>query len=164
MKDALKKHDYLLELTKSTFEGELEPIGMELLQKLEQFASFTKEMYRSFSIKSGFVNTYGEKEWRIEIKANKGRQRFAIKEQQVVLHMLLRIEEVLANMPDISSEKKLQRQIFKLAKPYYEHCITIKQDFKISRFEDFLVDYIDGQYNQLVLTRSFEKWYHNQRH
>ena len=59
MKDPIKKHLHLLELTKATFTGELAPIGFELYQALQQFASQTPEMHRSVSVKDGFLNTYG---------------------------------------------------------------------------------------------------------
>ena len=163
MKDVFKKHQYLLELTKTTFQGELEPIGMELFQKLQQFSSYTKEMFRSVSIKNGLLNTYGEKEWRIEIKAKKGKARFVFEEQQVVLHMLLGIESVLAKMPDVSTDKKLQREIFKLALPFYYHCVSAEKELKISRFDNYILDYIEDQYSITMKPRAFEKWASNRK-
>ena len=163
MKDVFKKHQYLKELTKTTFKGELEPIGMELFQKLQQFSSYTKEMFRSVSIKNGLLNTYGEKEWRIEIKAKKGKARYVFEEQQVVLHMLLGIESVLAKMPDVSTDKKLQREIFKIALPYYRKCRLLDNTFSISNFETYLQDYVHEQYEKDVAFRSFEKWFRNLR-
>ena len=158
MTDVFKKHQNLLEITKTTFQGALEPIGMELFQKLQQFSSYTTEMFRSVSIKNGLLNTYGEKEWRIEIKAKKGKARFVFEEQQVVLHMLLGIESVLAKMPDVSTDKKLQREIFKIALPSYYHCVSIEQEFKISRFDNYILDYIEDQYSISTSPRAFEKW------
>ena len=163
MKDVFKKHQYLLELTKTTFQGELEPIGMELFQKLQQFSSYTKEMFRSVSIKNGLLNTYGEKEWRIEIKAKKGKARFVFEEQQVVLHMLLGIESVLAKMPDVSTDKKLQREIFKLALPFYYHCVSAEKELKISRFDNYILDYIEDEYSITMKPRAFEKWASNRK-
>ena len=61
MNDAFKKHKYLLELTKTTFKGELEPIGLELFENLQLFSSQTPAMFRSFSTRNGFLNTYAEK-------------------------------------------------------------------------------------------------------
>ncbi len=163
MKDIFKKHQYLLELTKTTFQGELKPIGMELFQKLQQFSSYTKEMFRSVSIKNGLLNTYGKKEWRIEIKAKKGKARFVFEEQQVVLHMLLGIESVLAKMPDVSTDKKLQREIFKLALPFYYHCVSAEKELKISRFDNYILDYIEDQYSITMKPRAFEKWASNRK-
>ena len=163
MKDVFKKHLHLLELTKAAFTGELAPIGMKLFQALQQFASQTPEMHRSVSIKDGFLNTYGEKEWRVEIKAKKGKPRFVFEEQQVVLHMLLGIESVLAKMPDVSTHKKLQREIFKIALPYYRKCRLLDNTFAISNFETYLQDYVHEQYEKDVAFRSFEKWFRNLR-
>lgn len=161
MNEVIKKHQHLLELTKTAFQGNLEPIGLELLGKLEQFSSFTNEMFRSTSIKDGFLNTYGKKEWRIEIKAKKGRARYVFEEQQVVLKMLLAIENVIAKVPDVSTEKKLQRQLFKIALPYYYNCVKTAQDYKIGSFENYLIDYIEEQYGIIISPRSFEKWVAN---
>jgi len=158
MNEVIKKHQHLLELTKTAFQGNLEPIGLELLGKLEQFSSFSNEMFRGTSIKDGFLNTYGEKEWCIEIKAKKGRARYIFEEQQVVLKMLLAIENVIAKVPDVSTEKKLQRQLFKIALPFYYKCVAIEQDYKIGTFENYLIDFIEEQYRITLSPRSFEKW------
>ena len=163
MKDPIKKHLHLLELTKAAFTGELAPIGLELFQALQQFASQTPEMHRSVSIKDGFLNTYGEKEWRVEIKAKKGKPRFVFEEQQVVLHMLLGIESVLAKMPDVSTDKKLQREIFKIALPYYHNCVSTDKEYRISSFEIYIIDYIEDQYSITVNPRAFEKWVSNRK-
>ena len=159
MKDVFQKHQYLKELTKATFKGELEPIGLELLEKLHLFSCHTPAMFHSFSTQRGFFNTYAEKEWRIEIKAKNGKQRFIIKEQQVVLHMLPGIESVLAQMPNVSTDKKLQREIFKIALPYYRKCRLLDNTFSISNFETYLQDYVHEQFEKDVAFRSFEKWY-----
>jgi hypothetical protein len=145
MNEVIKKHQYLLELTKNTFQGELEPIGLELFQKLQLFSSF--------------LNTYGQKEWRIEIKAKNGKARFVFEEQQVVLQMLIGIESVMANMPDVSTERKLQKHIFKLSAPFYEECTLIDKTFLISRIDEFLMDFFEVQFGQHIPHRSFEKWY-----
>jgi hypothetical protein len=161
MKDPIKKHLHLLELTKAAFTGELAPIGMELFQALQQFASQTPEMHRSVSIKDGFLNTYGEKEWRIEIKAKNGRPRYVFDKQQVVLKMLWGIDSVIATVPDVSTEKKLQRQLFKIALPFYYNCVSTENEYKISSFENYLIDYIEDQYAITTLPRAFEKWVSN---
>lgn len=161
MKDPIKKHLHLLELTKTAFPGDLEPIGLELYQALQQFASQTPVMHRSVSIKEGFINTYGKKEWRIEIKAQNGRGRYVFKEQQVVLKMLLGIECVMTEVPDVSSEKKLQQQIFKIALPFYYNCVSNVEVYKISSFENYLTDYIEDQYSISMKPRAFEKWVSN---
>ena len=163
MKDVFKKHQYLKELTKTTFKGELEPIGLELLEKLHLFSCQTPAMFHSFSTQRGFFNTYAEKEWRIEIKAKNGKQRFVIKEQQVVLQMLPGIESVLAQMPNVSTDKKLQREIFKLALPYYRKCRLLDNNFQISNFDIYLQDYVHGQFEKDVAFRSFEKWFRSLR-
>jgi len=159
MNDIFKKHQYLLELTKTTFQGELEPIGFELLEKLHLFSCQTPAMFHSFSTLNGFFNTYAEKEWRIIIKAKNGKQRFVIEEQQVVLHMLPGIESVLAKMPNVSTDKKLQREIFKIALPYYRKCRLLDNNFQISNFDIYLQDYVHGQFEKDLAFRSFEKWY-----
>ncbi len=159
MKDPIKKHLHLLELTKTAFTGELELIGLELLEKLHLFSCQTPAMFHSFSTQRGFFNTYGEKEWRIEIKAKNGKQRFVIKEQQVVLQMLPGIESVLAQMPNVSTDKKLQREIFKIALPYYRKCQLSDNNFPISSFEMYLQDYVHVQFEKDVAFRSFEKWF-----
>lgn len=161
MNDVFKKHQYLLELTKTTFQGDLKPIGMALFHALQQFASYTSEMHRSSSIKGGFLNTYGEKEWRIEIKAKNGRTRYVFKEQQVVLKMLLGIERVMAKVPDVSTVMKLQRQLFKIALPFYYNCVSTDKMYRISSFEIYLIDYIEDQYSITVKPRAFEKWVSN---
>ena len=161
MKDPFKKHLHLLELTKATFTGELAPIGLELFQTLQQFASQTPEMHRSVSVKDGFLNTYGEKEWRIEIKAKNGRARYVFKEQQVVLKMLLSIEHIMVMVPDVSTDMKLQRQLFKVAFPFYNKCITTDKEYRISRFENYLIDYMEDQYSITMKPRAFEKWVSN---
>lgn len=161
MKDAFKKHQYLLELTKTTFQGDLEPIGMKLFHALQQFASYTPEMHRSVSIKDGFLNTYGEKEWRIEIKAKNGRPRYVFKEQQVVLKMLLGIEHVMAMVPDVSTVMKLQQQLFKIALPFYYNCVSTDKEYRISSFEIYLIDYIEDQHFITMKPRAFEKWVSN---
>jgi hypothetical protein len=158
MKDPIKKHLHLLELTKAAFTGELAPIGFELYQALQQFASQTPEMHRSVSVKDGFLNTYGEKEWRIKIKAKNGRAPYVFKEQQVVLKMLWGIDSVIATVPDVSTEKKLQRQLFKIALPFYNKCITTDKEYRISRFENYLIDYMEDQYSITMKPRAFEKW------
>lgn len=162
MKDPIKKHLYLLELTKTAFTGELAPIGMELFQALQQFASQTPEMHRSVSIKDGFLNTFGEKEWRIEIKAKNGR-RYVFDKQQVVLKMLWGIDSVIATVPDVSTEKKLQRQLFKIALPFYYNCVSTENEYKISSFEIYIIDYIEDQYSITVKPRAFEKWVSNRK-
>lgn len=159
MNDVIKKHQYLLELTKNTFQGELEQIGLALFQKLQLFSSYTEEMFRSTSIRGGFINTYGQKEWVIEIKAKNGKARYLFDEQQVVLQMLIGIESVMANMPDTSTERKVQKQIFKLSAPYYEECVLIDKTFLISRLDEYLMDFFEVQYGQNLPHRSFEKWY-----
>lgn len=161
MKDPIKKHLHLLELTKAAFTGELAPIGLELFQTLQQFASQTPEMHRSVSIKDGFLNTYGEKEWRIEIKAKNGRRRYVFDKQQVVLKMLWGIDSVIATVPDVSTEKKLQRKLFKIALPFYYNCVLTEKEYKISSFENYLIDYIEDQYSITVKPRAFEKWVSN---
>jgi hypothetical protein len=161
MKDPIKKHLHLLELTKAAFTGELAPIGFELYQALQQFASQTPEMHRSVSVKDGFLNTYGEKEWRIKIKAKNGRAPYVFKEQQVVLKMLWGIDSVIATVPDVSTEKKLQRQLFKIALPFYNKCITTDKEYRISRFENYLIDYMEDQYSITMKPRAFEKWVSN---
>ena len=163
MKDPIKKHLHLLELTKTAFPGELEPIGMELVNALQKFASLTSEMHRSVSIKDGFLNTYGEKEWRIEIKAKKGRARYVFKEQQVVLKMLLGIEHVMSMVPNVSTDMKLQRQLFKIALPFYYNCATTDKEYRINRFENYLIDYMEDQYSITMKPRAFEKWLVNQK-
>ena len=159
MKDIFIKHQNLRELTKTTFTGKLEPIGLELLEKLHLFSCQTPAMFHSFSTRNGFFNTYGEKEWRIEIKAKNGKQRFVIKDQQVVLNILPGIDSVLAQMPNVSTDKKLQREIFKLALPYYRKCRLLDNTFQISNFEMYLQDYVHEQFEKEVSFRSFEKWY-----
>ena len=163
MKDPIKKHLHLLELTKAAFTGELAPIGLELFQALQQFASQTPEMHRSVSVKDGFLNTYGEKEWRIKIKAKNGRAPYVFKEQQVVLKMLWGIDSVIATVPDVSTEKKLQRQLFKIALPFYNKCITTDKEYRISRFENYLIDYMEDQYSITMKPRAFEKWVSNRK-
>jgi hypothetical protein len=163
MKDPIKKHLHLLELTKAAFTGELAPIGFELYQALQQFASQTPEMHRSVSVKDGFLNTYGEKEWRIKIKAKNGRAPYVFKEQQVVLKMLWGIDSVIATVPDVSTEKKLQRQLFKIALPFYNKCITTDKEYRISRFENYLIDYMEDQYSITMKPRAFEKWVSNRK-
>ena len=162
MKDPIKKHLHLLELTKAAFTGELAPIGLELFQALQQFASQTPEMHRSVSIKDGFLNTYREKEWRIEIKPKNGR-RYVFDKQQVVLKMLWGIDSVIATVPDVSTEKKLQRQLFKIALPFYNKCITTDKEYRISRFENYLIDYMEDQYSITMKPRAFEKWVSNRK-
>lgn len=159
MKDVFKKHQYLLERTKTTFQGELEPIGLELLKNLQLFSCQSPAMFHSFSTLNGFFNTYAEKEWRIEIKAKNGKQKFEIKEQQVVLHILPGIESVLAQMPNVSTDKKLQREIFKIALPYYRKCRLLDNNFQISNFDIYLQDYVHGQFEKDLAFRSFEKWF-----
>jgi len=163
MNDLVKKYLHLLELTKTAFPGELEPIGMELVNALQKFASLTSEMHRSVSTKGGFLNTYGEKEWRIEIKAKNGRARYVFKEQQVVLKMLLGIEHVMSMTPDVSTDMKLQRQLFKIALPFYYNCVSIVEEYRISSFENYLIDYIEDQYSITVKPRAFEKWVSNRK-
>ena len=159
MNDVFKKHQYILELTKTTFTGKLEPIGLELLEKLHLFSCQTPAMFHSFSTRNGFLNTYGEKEWRIEIKANNGKQRFAIKGQQVVLNNLPGIDSVLDQRQNISMDKKLQREIFKTALPYYRKCRLLDNNFQISNFDIYLQDYVHGQFEKDLAFRSFETWY-----
>lgn len=163
MKEIIKKHQHLLELTKSAFQGKLEPIGLELLAKLMQFSSFTKVMFRSTNIRGGFLNTYGQKEWRIEIKAKNGQARYVFEEQQVVLKMLLGIDRVMSEVPDVSTERKLQRQLFKIALPFYYNCVSIVEEYRISSFENYLIDYIEDQYSITVKPRAFEKWVSNRK-
>jgi hypothetical protein len=163
MKDPIKKHLHLLELTKAAFTGELAPIGFELYQALQQFASQTPEMHRSVSVKDGFLNTYGEKEWRIKIKAKNGRAPYVFKEQQVVLKMLWGIDSVIATVPDVSTVMKLQRQLFKIALPFYNKCITTDKEYRISRFENYLIDYMEDQYSITMKPRAFEKWVSNRK-
>jgi hypothetical protein len=161
MKDPVKKHLHLLELTKTSFKGDLQPIGMELFHALQQFASYTPEMHRSVSTKRGFLNTYGEKEWQIEIKAKNGRARYVFKEQQVVLKMLYLIESVMTMVPDVSTDMKLQRQLFKIALPFYYNCVSTDKEYGISSFENYLIDYIEDQYSITTSPRAFEKWVSN---
>ena len=85
-----------------------------------------------------------------------GKQRFVIEEQQVVLHMLLGIESVLAKMPNVSTDKKLQREIFKIALPYYRKCRLLDNTFSISNFETYLQDYVHEQFEKsfkLILSK-----------
>ena len=145
MKDPIKKHLHLLELTKAAFTGELAPIGMELFQALQQFASQTPEMHRSVSIKDGFLNTY------------------VFDKQQVVLKMLWGIDSVIATVPDVSTEKKLQRQLFKIALPFYYNCVSTDKEYRISSFEIYIIDYIEDQYSITVNPRAFEKWVSNRK-
>ena len=120
------------------------------------------EMHRSVSIKDGFLNTYREKEWRIEIKPKNGR-RYVFDKQQVVLKMLWGIDSVIATVPDVSTEKKLQRQLFKIALPFYNKCITTDKEYRISRFENYLIDYMEDQYSITMKPRAFEKWVSNRK-
>jgi hypothetical protein len=163
MKDPVKKHLHLLELTKTSFKGDLQPIGMELFHALQQFASQTPEMHRSVSIKDGFLNTYGEKEWQIEIKAKNGRPRYVFDKQQVVLKMLWGIDSVIATVPDVSTVMKLQRQLFKIALPFYYNCVSTDKEYRISSFEIYIIDYIEDQYSITVKPRAFEKWVSNRK-
>jgi hypothetical protein len=96
-------------------------------------------------------------------KAKKGKARFVFEEQQVVLHMLLGIESVLAKIPDVSTDKKLQREIFKIALPFYYHCVSAEKDLKISRFDNYILDYIEDQYSITMKPRAFEKWVSNRK-
>ena len=163
MNEVIKKHQHLLELTKTAFQGKLEPIGLELFENLIQFSSFTKEMFRSTSIKGGFLSTYGEKEWRIVIKSKKGRARYVFEEQQVVLKMLLAIENIMAKVPYVSTERKLQRQLFRIALPFYYKCVLTEEEYKISSFENYLIDYIEDRHGITTSPRSFEKWVSNRK-
>ena len=108
-----------------------------------------------------FLNTYEKKEWYITIKPKLKGQSYRIDQQQQVLQILLKIDELYAKRPMTASERGLRTVIFRKVDKYFR--FFERQGVTVARYERFIIEVAAEIFGLSIKPESYRNWRRNQK-
>ena len=134
--------------------------AMKVIQTLHYLRVTKDSLHFDFNPPS-FFNTYGKKEWSITIKPKLKGQSYTIDQQQLILPILLKIDQLYAEQSMTASERGLRTAIFRKVDKYFR--FFERQGVTVARYERFIIEVAAEIFGLSIKPESYRNWRRNQK-